>query len=188
MSASNSTSAILTAMYNRQRDEAMRLAAAAPTLTVWEASALGDNDRLRELLDRDGTLANAYAPDGFLPLSLAAFFAPAATTQLLLERGATVGTAARNGMKVQALHAAVSARNADATRMLLDQGADPNSRQQVGYTPLMGAAAAGQGDLIDLLLQRGADPTLVSDDGKTAADVAREHGHTDLVERLIARI
>jgi ankyrin repeat protein len=187
MTAINSSSAILTAMYNRQRDEAVRLASAAPTLTVWEASALGDNDRLRELLDHDAALANAYAPDGFLPLGLAAFFAPAATTKLLLERGATVGVAARNSMKVQALHAAVAARNADAVRMLLDRGADPNARQQVGYTPLMGAASAGRADLTDLLLQRGADPSLLSEDGKTAADLARDHGYADLAERLIVR-
>src|SRR6188474_838074 len=119
MAAPVSGSAILSALYNRKRDEAVRLAAAAPTLTVWEAAALGDDDRLRELLDRDASLANAFATDGFLPLSLAAFFAPAATTRLLLERGAIAGTAARNEMKVQALHAAVAAGNADSVTMLL---------------------------------------------------------------------
>ena len=187
MAAQEPGSAILTALYNRKRDEAVRLAAAAPALSVWEAAALGDDSRLQALLDRDAGLANAFAPDGFLPLSLAAFFAPAATTTLLLERGADVAAAARNHMKVQALHAAVAARNADAAAILLDRGADPNARQQAGYTPLMGAAAAGRADLVELLLQRGADRSLVNDEGKTAADVAREHGHTDLAEQLIVR-
>ena len=187
MAAPAPGSAILSALYNRKRDEAVRLAAAAPTLTVWEAAALGDDGRLRELLDRDTSLANAFATDGFLPLSLAAFFAPAATTQLLLERGAIAGTAARNDMKVQALHAAVAAGNADAVTMLLESGADPNARQQVGYTPLMGAASAGRADLVDLLLRRGADASLVSDEGKSAGDIAREHGHDDLAERLTVR-
>jgi uncharacterized protein len=187
MAAPEPGSAILTAMYNHKRDDAVRLAAATPTLTVWEAAALGENERLRELLDRDAGLANAFAADGFLPLSLAAFFAPAATTQLLLELGAIAGTAARNDMKVQALHAAVAARNADAAAMLLDRGADPNARQQVGYTPLMGAASAGRADLVDLLLGRGADPSLVNDEGKRAGDIAREHGHADLAERLTVR-
>jgi ankyrin repeat protein len=184
MAVTEPGSSILTAMYNRKRDAAVRLAAAASTLTVWEAAALGDDDRLRELLDGDPGLANAFAADGFVPLSLAAFFAPAATTRLLLERGAIAGTAARNDMKVQALHAAVAARNADAVLMLLDRGADPNARQQIGYTPLMGAASAGRADLVDLLLQRGADPSLVSEEGKTAADIAREHGHNDLATAL----
>ena len=47
-------------------------------------------------------------------------------------------------MKVQALHAAVAGRNADAVGAILDQGADPDARQQQGYTPLMGAASSGR--------------------------------------------
>lgn len=180
-------SAILAAMYHNKRDEATRLAAEAPTLTVWEAAALGADDRLSALLDGDASLANAFAPDGHTPVGLAAFFAPPATTKLLLERGAAVATAARNDMKVQPLHAAVAARNAGAVALLLERAADPNARQQIGYTPLMGAAGAGRDDMVDLLLERGADPGLVNDEGKTAADVARDHGHTALAERLTVR-
>jgi uncharacterized protein len=80
----------------------------------------------------------------------------------------------------------VAVRNLDAVRLLLDRGADANARQQVGYTPLMGAAGSGRDALIDLLLARGADPTAVAEDGKTAAAVAREHGHTALADRLSA--
>ena len=87
-------------------------------------------------------------------------------------------------MKVQALHAAVAGRNADAVGAILDQGADPDARQQQGYTPLMGAASSGREDLVDQLLARGADPALRSDDGKTAAAVPREHGHAALAARL----
>src|SRR5688572_24310848 len=137
-------SAILTAMYQNQRDEAKRLAAGADTLTVWEAAALGADDRLQVLLDGDAALANAFAPDGHTPVGLAAFFAPPSTAKLLLERGADVAAAARNDMKVQPLHAAVASRNAGAVALLLDRGADPNARQQIGYTPLMGAAGSGR--------------------------------------------
>ena len=180
-------SAILAAMYHNKRDEARTLAAGAPTLTVWEAAALGDNDRLATLLDRDPALANAYAPDGHTPLGLAAFFGTGSTTKLLLERGADVAAAARNEMKVQPLHAAVASRNADAVALLLAHGADANARQQIGYTPLMGAAAAGRDDMVDLLLERGADPATVNDERKTAADIARDHGHATLAERLTVR-
>jgi ankyrin repeat protein len=180
-------SAILAAMYHNKREEAQRLAAEAGSLNIWEAAALGNDDRVSALLDGDASLANAFAPDGHTPAGLAAFFAPAATTKLLLERGASVAAAAHNAMKVQPLHAAVAARNAGAVALLLEGGADPNARQQIGYTPLMGAAGAGRNDMVDLLLARGADPTLVSDDGKTAADIARDHGHAALAERLAVR-
>lgn len=179
-------SAILGALYSGKREEASRMADEAAELTVFEAAALGRNDRLQMLLDRDAALANAWAPDGVTPLALAAFFAGASTVRLLLEHGATLGTAVRNVMKVQPLHAAVASRNAESVALLLEHGADPNARQQVGYTPLMGAAGGGRQDLVDLLIQHGAEPDAVNDEGKTAAAIAREHGHAELADRLDA--
>ena len=178
-------SAILTALYHGKRDDA-RLLAEAAALTIWEAAAMGRNERVRELLDGDPSLATALSADGYPPVGLAAFFAGASTVRLLLDRGADVGAAARNPMQVQPIHAAVGSRNAESVALLLERGADANARQQVGYTPLMGAAASGRQDLADLLLRHGADATLLSEDGKTAADVAREHGHAELATRLAA--
>jgi ankyrin repeat protein len=181
--AQDPQSEVLSALYNGKKDEAERLAAHRP-LNVFEAAALGRLDRLRELLDGDPSLTRAWAPDGHTPLGLAAFFSGPPAMQLLIARGADVRAAARNAMKVEPIHAAVAARNIESVRLLLDAGADPNARQQVGYTPLMGAASAGRGDLVDLLLRHGADVAAVSEDGKTASDVAREHEHLDLASRL----
>ena len=176
-------SPILAALYRNNRAEAERLAEGA-ALTIFEAAALARNDRIAALLDADPALANSWADDGHTPLGLAAFFAGGSTVRLLLERGADVGAAARNDMKVQPLHAAVASRNAEAVTLLLERGADVNARQQVGYTPLMGAAAAGREDFVDQLLAKGADRTVATDDGKTAATIAREHGHEALGTRL----
>jgi ankyrin repeat protein len=176
-------SPVLRALYRNQRDEARALAEGA-ALTIWEAAALGRDDHLAALLDADPALANAPSTDGHHPLGLAAFFAGPSTVRLLLDRGAEIGAAARNAMQVQAIHAAVASRNVDSVALLLERGADANARQQVGYTPLMGAASGGRGDIADLLLRHGADPSLRSEDGKTAADIAREHDHRDLSARL----
>lgn len=182
----NPGSAILTALYMRSPGDLQALLAAAPELSIFEAAALGRDDRIGELLDRDPSLIDAWAPDGNSPLGLAAFFAPAGTVALLLDRGADVTAPARNYMKVQPLHAAVAARNVDAVTLLLARGADPNARQQMGYTPLMGAASAGRRDLVDTLLEAGADCAATAEDGKTAADAARGHGHHDLAAALDA--
>jgi uncharacterized protein len=178
-------SPILTALYHRRFDEAERLADGV-SLTIWEAAALGREARVRELLQNDGSLANAWAPDGFTPLGLAAFFGHTSTARLLLEAGADASAVARNDMKVQPLHAAVAARSLEIVELLFARGVDANARQQVGYTPLMAAAGSGDEALVSLLLDHGADPSLVAEDGKTAAALAEDHGHAAVAERLSA--
>jgi ankyrin repeat protein len=178
-------SPILMALYTRQPEEAERLAASA-RLNIWEAAALGRDERVSELLEEDRNLANAWSPDGFMPVGLAAFFGHPSTARILVEAGADVGAVARNDLKVQPLHAAAAAKEVEIVRLLLDRGADPNARQQLGYTALMECARGGRDDMVSLLLMHGADPTLTADDGKSASNLAREHGHAALADRLEA--
>ena len=177
-------SQILAALYQQQPAEAQRLADAAAALTIWEAAALGRNTAVEQALAADASLVDSWSADGHVPVGLAAFFGHPSTVRLLLARGADVHATARNPMQVQPLHAAVAGRNAEAVAAILEQGADPDARQQAGYTPLMGAAAAGRDDIADLLLARGADPSLGNEDGKSAAAIAHEHGHPALALRL----
>ena len=177
-------SAILNALYRQQPAEAQRLADAAASLTIWEAAALGRDADVARLLAANASLIDAHAPDGHVPLGLAAFFARPATVRLLLSAGANVHATARNPMQVQPLHAAVAGRDLDAITAIVLAGADVNARQQAGYTPLMAAAASGRLDIAELLLARGAVPDLVHDEGKSAAVIAQEHAHGALAERI----
>jgi len=52
-----------------------------------------------------------------------------------------------------------SNRRFDAARLLLERGADPESRSELGFTPLTTAMIDGDRRLIALLLDHGADPT-----------------------------
>jgi ankyrin repeat protein len=177
-------SMLLLALYHQQREVAEALLAANPPLDVFDAAAVGRLDRLRELLARDRTSANAWSADGFFPLGLACFFRQPEAVRLLLEAGADARAAARNPMRVTGLHAAAAARSAPIARMLLDHGADVNARQQAAYTALHAAAQHGDVELVDLLLSRGADPALRSEDGKDATAHARASGHDALADRL----
>src|SRR4051794_16643571 len=67
-------SAVLHAQYRGQQDITEVLAAARGDLDAFEAAALGDNDRLLALVNENRSLVNAWSPDGYTPLQLAAFF------------------------------------------------------------------------------------------------------------------
>jgi ankyrin repeat protein len=151
---------VLLAIYRGDRDEAERLPASRE-LDVFEASALGHTERLREVLDADPSLSNAWADDGFQPLGLASFFGHAGASRVLVERGAEVNSPSRNQMKVMPLHSAVAAQDPEAryevAKLLLEAGADPNARQQDDYTPLMAADQHRDVRLRELLVAHGAD-------------------------------
>ena len=172
------------ALYAGQRDRAEELLAARGEPDVFEAAAFGRVERLRELLDADPGLADAFSPDGFTALHFAAFFGQPDSAKLLLERGSDPRAQARNPMAVEPLHSAAAADQTEISRMLLDAGADPNARQEGGFVPLHAAAANGTTELVRLLLDRGADPALGTDDGRTAAEIAREAGHETLADSL----
>ena len=153
-------SELLDAIYRRDQARAEELLAADPELDVFEAAAVGRADRVRELLDKDPSLAKAWAEDGYQPLGLASFFGHVEAARLLVERGAEVNSASRNDMKVMPLHSAVAADDPEAryelAKLLLEAGAEPNARQQDDYTPLMAADQSGDERLARLLEQHGA--------------------------------
>lgn len=174
-------SPILTAAYHGKSDIASLFVAHGATLDIFEAAALGDLTRVRELAAH----ANDTSPDGFQPLGLACFFGHTAVAEcLILEASADVHVASKNQMRVQPIHAAAARRSAALVKTLLEKGADPNARQHLGYTALHAAAQHGDTATAELLLNAGADPTLASDDGKTPADYAATAGHEALAARL----
>jgi ankyrin repeat protein len=69
-------------------------------------------------------------------------------------------------------------------KRLLEMGADPDARQQSGWTSLHNAASQGNVEIVRLLRANHADVSARTDDGKTAADLAAERGHAALAESL----
>ncbi len=177
-------SALMHSRYRLARPVTDALVAADPERDVFEATALGEIDRLRGLLDDDPAAATAYSADGFTALHFAAFFGKPEAARILLEHGADVGAWTRNPFVNQPLHAAAAGRHIEVCRVLLAAGADVDARQHGGYAPMHEAAQHGDIELVELLLSAGADPTLRDDEGRTPADLADDASHPDVAARL----
>src|ERR1041384_549875 len=174
---------VLIAQYHRKPDCLAVLLEARPVLDIWDAASVGATARVAELLDADPGMLNAYAPDGFFPLALAAFFGHPETVKLLLARGADVGQAARNPMKIQALHSAVT-HSFETVKLLVDAGAPVNAKQDKGWAPLHEAVNRGDVEMTRYLLAHGADPKQQNDDGKSAIGIAADKGNQDILKLL----
>jgi ankyrin repeat protein len=179
------TPALLHARYRGKHDLVAAMLESSPELDVFEAAALGQVERVRELVHADPSLSNAHAPDGFHALGLAAFFNQPDVVRFLLEHGADVERVARNAqIQTTALQAAAASGDFESARLLLAAGADPNRTQTGGFTPLHAAAANGDEPLAGLLIAHGADRDARIDDRRTAADLAAERGHAELAGLL----
>lgn len=58
------------------------------------------------------------------------------------------------------LHDATINNHPDVVKLLLDNGADINAENRVGWTPLLWAAAQGNSAMVELLCKAGADVNL----------------------------
>ena len=177
-------SAVLTAAYYGQPEIVNLLVMAGAPLNLFEAAAAGHLISVLEILDQSPEDANAFAPDGFHPLGLAAFFGHEDVAKALLERGADPNTPSRNGQKVTPLNSAAAGQHLEIARMLLEAGADPNARQSDDFTPLHSAAQNGQIEMARLLLSHGADPNAATTAGVTPWKMAQDGGHTEIAELL----
>jgi uncharacterized protein len=176
--------ALLYAKYSNRTAALDAMLEAGPELDIFEAAAIGDAGRLTELLEGDASLARAWSPDGFTPLHYAAFFGNEGIAGLLLPFGAEVNLYSRNSFNVMPLHSACAGRHLGVVKLLLEQGANFDAKQDRGFTPLHEAAHLGDKYMADMLIKAGADRSARNDAGETPADVARAAGHEPLAEIL----
>ncbi len=182
-------SALLWAVYSGRRELAEKILSLRPEPPdIFEAAALGDTERLRALLRSNPELLRSYSPDGWTPLHLAAFFGNTEAARLLVEAGAPLDAKSRNSLANTPLNAAAAGDHRDIVRLLLERGADPNTRQHGAIAPLHSAAFNGDLEMVKLLLQHHADPGAITEDNRTAAGMAEEKGHEDVAALLRSRL
>ena len=180
----NGVSAIFLALYRGNTADALAIAAKKTELDVFEASALGDLERLKNTVNHDPASVRSYSPDGFTALALAAYIGQREAVQYLVEKGADPDAIAKNETGFTALTGAVSQNHNEIAKILVSVGAQVDHRYEGGFTPLMHAANAGNLELASFLLQNGADPNAKNNEGKTPLTFAQEKNSTQIIDLL----
>jgi uncharacterized protein len=177
-------SAILTAVYHQQKEIANLLVARGAPLTIFEACAAGEVERVERLLEAGGLAVAAYSDDGWTPLHLAAFFGHAKIAEMLLARGADVRARSHNPTGNTPLHAALAANHKMVAGLLLGAGADVNAADAGGWRPLHLAAANSNLESMKLLVAQGADVNAPNGEGVTPYALAQQKNQREAAELL----
>jgi ankyrin repeat protein len=181
--ADNGLSAVLVAAYYNEPHIAQLLVQCGAELTIFEAATVGALDRVEGWIVAQPELINAYAPDGFQPIGLAAFFGHQAVVELLLRVGAEIDAPSKNPMHVRPLHSAIANRRTAIAKLLIEHGADVDSTQADDFTPLHEAAQNGMLEVSQWLLDRGAHVNARLANGKTPLALAIEQRHVEVEEQ-----
>ncbi len=154
------------------------------------AAASAANPQIMDFLLERGADVNVKDHSGATPLHLAAFERSTDMVRMLLDAGADIE--ARNGRGLTPLNEANrgGGSNLAVVKLLLENGADVNTRcDQLGQTPLHRAAQKSgiiedEREAIRQLLEYGADPDARDKEGNTPLDIAEEKNRTEIVAIL----
>jgi uncharacterized protein len=142
-----------------RRSEAIGPGGEAPGSSALLLAAAAGHAEVVELLLARGADPNTGTSLGEMsttPLWHAATGGYTGIARMLLDHGAATGNGGR-ATNYLPLAAAVRAQSIETVQLLLDRGADPNLRDELGYTPLLWAASRGSRPISELLLAHGAD-------------------------------
>src|SRR5476651_774775 len=155
-------SAILTAVYHRQKEIVNLLVARGATMSIFEACAAGEVERVERLLQESASGAvgapgiNDYSADGWTPLHLAAFFGHAKIAELLIAHQADVTARSRGTNGNTPLHAALAGNHKFVAGVLIAHGADVHELNGEAKTPLSLATEKNHREAAALLRRYGA--------------------------------
>jgi ankyrin repeat protein len=181
---SHQVSPLMLSCYYKKLEVSALLLKYLDEISLFEAAAAGKFDIVAHLVYTHPDAIDIYAEDGFTALGLACYFGQFEVARYLVLKGADVNLPSNNGFNVFPIHSAAAGNYTNVVRMLVDNGAQVNVKQQAGSTPLHSAAQNGNLEMLILLLEQGADVNVRMEGGKLPADLAREKGFNEIAEIL----
>ena len=145
--------------------------------------------RTAELLRQSGADPNVRCYVGNTPLHSAAAYGKDEMVQVLLNLEADVNVRNNEGLSPFGYIFSNSTNAfyrsfANTARLLLHRGADINTRDDLGETPLHRMVVLGRIDIIRVLLEGGADVRAEDKRGNTPFSLAKERGNDEIVKLL----
>ena len=151
----------------------------SPLDYVVEQRASGALEVVKMLVRAGASVTENYG------LSIAAFFGHTETVRYLAGLP-EVDVNSRDNNNDTALHyAAQQESHAEAVRVLIDAGADMDTKDDGGHSPLHFASRSGALEVVKMLVEAGAGVCLTDDDGLTCLILAASNGHTETVRYLV---
>ena len=153
-------------------------------LTPAVAALAGRYFQLAQVLHRNGSSVEPQGNFGNTPLHSAANYGDLEMVQVLLEYQVDVD--AQNGFSRTPLSFASSGDRDDprVARLLIERGADPNTRGWAGFTALHFALAEGWMEIACVLIELGASVEVKDNGGRTPLDTASGERRVEIIKFL----
>lgn len=148
------------------------------------AAERGHTPVVQRLIDA-GAEANVAGEHYGTPIATAAYHGHLAVLKILLDADVSPNATGDRFPSPPPLFAAAQGGHASAIKLLIEAGADLETRAPNGYDPLFLAAASGHLDAVNTLLSLGLDPRRASTSGRSPVDLALEKGFLEVAEVLL---
>ncbi|KAK3329184.1 hypothetical protein B0H66DRAFT_15304 [Apodospora peruviana] len=157
---------------------------AGNTALGWAAS--GGHETMVALLLATGRV-NIDPIDAYnrTPLTAAVEYGHERIVSMLLGAGADIDGGETYGKPIMRASGPGLNRTRSMMKLLLDGGADTNTMDQLGQTPLMHAIRNFNYEVVAVLLEHGADPEIKDNAGWTPLAYAAYMGYSDIVRSLL---
>lgn len=146
------------------------------------AAIKGSTQLLSAIVGRCGEDLSPADDHGWTPLLWAAVCGHTSTASYLLEAKAPLSCLAA----MQPLHAAASTGAGEVCKLLVEHGAEVNTRGPHRWTALHFACRFGHKECVSLLLSLGAEVDCLTEDLQTPLHIAALFGHTSILCQLLA--